>query len=120
MHFFGIPRAPKVGKGCEGKEAGRMKVTVLLRNDHEEIKSLLAQYLFAKFKKGGSRIQDKRRELFDVIQRQLITHSQMEKEVFYPALTSSRSAGQLLPSALERHRTMEKLLREMAGMNLQD
>jgi len=94
-----------------------MKVTVLLRNDHEAIRGL-----FEKYKRGGSRGQNGKRELLDVIRRELTIHSEMEKEIFYPALTSiaSKRAQDLVSSALQEHRSMEKLIHEIGSMNPQD
>ena len=94
-----------------------MKVTVLLRNDHQALKSL-----FAKYKTIGARNQNGKMELFGDIRREIMLHSQMESEIFYPALTSTTSAvaEQLVSSALEEHETVEKLLDELNGMNAQD
>ena len=91
-----------------------MKVTVLLRNDHETVKSL-----FNKFKKPGPRAQNGKKELFDEIRRELLIHSQMELEIFYPALaaTSSGRAAELVSTAEREHRGVEKLLEEMSAMN---
>jgi len=95
-----------------------MKVTVLLRNDHETVKSL-----FDKFKKsGGPRAQNGKKELFDEIRRELLIHSQMELEIFYPALaaTSSARAAELVSVAEREHHEVEKLLQEMDSMNASD
>ena len=88
-----------------------MKVTVLLKNDHEIVKSLFAQY-----KKAGSHNQSGKKELFDEIRREILLHSQMEAETFYPALkdTPSKRAGELISTAEEEHRTVENLLKEMS------
>jgi hemerythrin superfamily protein len=95
-----------------------MKVTVLLRNDHETVKSL-----FDRFKKpGGARAQDGKKELFNEIRRELLIHSQMEQEIFYPALsaTSSARAAELVSVAEREHREVEKLLEELNSMNPSD
>ena len=94
-----------------------MKVTVLLRNDHDAVKSLFSEY-----KKTGLRTQNGKKELFDVIRRELLVHIQMETEIFYPALaaTASRKAGQLVASAMEERGNVERLLDEIAGLHPQD
>jgi hemerythrin superfamily protein len=95
-----------------------MKVTVLLRNDHETIKSL-----FDKFQKsGGPRAQNGKKELFNEIRRELLIHSQMELEIFYPALaaTSSARAAELVSVAQREHHEVEKLLQELNSMNASD
>jgi hemerythrin superfamily protein len=92
-----------------------MKVTVLLRNDHETVKSL-----FDTFKKaGGARAQNGKKELFNEIRREILIHSQMELEIFYPALaaTSSGRAAELVSVAEREHREVEELLQELSAMN---
>lgn len=91
-----------------------MKVTVLLRNEHETVKSL-----FAKCKKATSRNQNGKRELFEEIRREILLHSQLEIEIFYPALAStpSTTAGKLVSTAEEEHSKIEQLL---ASTNTQD
>ena len=64
-----------------------MKVTVLLRNDHETVKAL-----FERVKGSDSRNQNGRKELFNEIRREILIHSQMEMEIFYPALAGTASA----------------------------
>lgn len=93
-----------------------MKVTVLLRKDHETVKSL-----FTKYKKAG-RSPNGKKEIFEEIRRELTIHSQMEAEIFYPALenTPSIEAGQFVASATEEHRAIEKLLDELVDLNPQE
>lgn len=94
-----------------------MKVTVLLRNDHEMVRSL-----FNRFKNTGARTQNGKKEIFEEIRRELLLHSQMETEIFYPALaaTVSTRAGELVSTAEEEHRSVEKLLDEMSSMSAAD
>jgi hemerythrin superfamily protein len=91
-----------------------MKVTVLLRNDHEQVKSL-----FDKVKKSSAAKQNGKKDLFNEIRREILIHSQMEMEVFYPALagTASARATELISEAEREHHAVEKLLHEMALMN---
>ena len=95
-----------------------MKVTVLLRNDHETVKSL-----FDKFKKpNGGRTANGKKDIFHDIQREILIHSQMELEIFYPALaaTSSPRAADLVSQAEREHRAVEKLLQELSLMGAGD
>jgi len=84
-----------------------MKVTVLLRNDHETIKSH-----FAKYRKPNTRNENGKKELFEAVRREILLHSQMELEIFYPALqeTASIRAGELVAEARADHQKIEKLL----------
>lgn len=94
-----------------------MKVTVYLRKDHEAIRAL-----FAKYKKAAGRAQNGRKEVFAEIRREVSIHSQMETEIFYPALenTASVRAQQLVKGAVEEHQTVENLLNELAAVNGND
>ena len=95
-----------------------MKVTLLLRNDHEALKAL-----FDKFTKPTNRQPNGgRKELFNEIRRELLIHSQMEQEIFYPALaaTTSPRAEELIEAAQQEHGAMEKLLQELQLMNGSD
>jgi iron-sulfur cluster repair protein YtfE (RIC family) len=91
-----------------------MKVTVLLRNEHEQLKSL-----FDKYKRAGVRNANGRKELFNDIRREITVHSQMETEIFYPALsgTSSTTATELVSAAVAEHSAVDKLLQELSVMN---
>jgi len=91
-----------------------MKVTVLIRNEHENLKSM-----FNKYKKPGIRNGSGRRELFNEIRREIMVHSQMEVEIFYPALegTSSTTATNLINNAVADHRSIDKQLEELSSMN---
>ena len=94
-----------------------MKITVLLRQDHETVKSL-----FNAYKKTTDRTQNGKKELFEEIRREIMIHSQMETEIFYSALdgTTSTRAEELVSSAVEEHTTIEKLLHELGNMNGHD
>lgn len=92
-----------------------MKVTVLLKNDHEALMAL-----FDKFKKAsGARNQNGKKDLLTAIQRELSIHAQMEREILYPALmatASSRAAG-LISAAEQQHQGVETLLQELSSMS---
>ena len=94
-----------------------MKVTVLLRNEHENLKSL-----FNKYKKPDARNANGKKELFNDIRREIMVHSQMEIEIFYPALsgTSSTTADKLVSEAREEHEAIEQSLQELNTINPSD
>ena len=94
-----------------------MKVTVVIRNEHENLKSM-----FNKYKKPGPRNGTGRRELFNDIRREILVHSQMEVEIFYPALegTSSSTAANLINNAVAEHRAIDIQLQELSSMNPAD
>jgi len=92
-----------------------MKVTVLLRNDHETLKALFNK--FNKFSSGKN--QNGKKDLLNEIRREIQVHSQMEREIFYPALsaTSSSEAAVLVTKAEQQHRSVEKLIQELSSMS---
>lgn len=94
-----------------------MKITVLLRNEHETLRSL-----FEKFRRVEVHTQNGKKELFGEIQREILIHAQMESEIFYPALTATSStvAQDLVSTAQDEHQAVEKLLQELNGMSAQD
>ena len=61
-------------------------------------------------------------ELFNSIRREILLHSQMEIEIFYPALsgTSSTTAISLVSTAREEHAAIEKGLEELSSLNPAD
>jgi iron-sulfur cluster repair protein YtfE (RIC family) len=87
-----------------------MKVTVFLRNEHENLKSL-----FNKYNKPSTRDGNGKKELFNDIRREILLHSQMEIEIFYPALsgTSSATAVDLVAVAMQEHSAIEQSLQEL-------
>jgi hemerythrin superfamily protein len=92
-----------------------MKVTVLLRNDHDALRSL-----FDRFQKApGARNQNGKKEVFQEIRRELLIHSQMEQEIFYPALASTTSsrAVELASDAAKEHQAIDEMLQELSSMN---
>jgi hemerythrin superfamily protein len=97
------------------EEDGKMKITVVLRNDHESVKALFARLV----KPSGAKGFNGRKDMLNEISRELSIHSQVEQEIFYPALssTSSSRCTELVTKAEEEHDAIEKLLQELGGMN---
>src|SRR5262245_29446350 len=95
-----------------------MKVTVLLKNDHESLKAM-----FEKFKKSSAaRNQNGKKDIFNEIRRELLIHAQMEQEILYPALTGTASsrAPELISKAQREHQAMDKLIQELTNMGATD
>jgi iron-sulfur cluster repair protein YtfE (RIC family) len=95
-----------------------MKVTVVLKNDHENLRAL-----FDKFGKPASaRNSNGKKELFDAIRREIMIYSQMEREILYPALstTSSERGAELVAKAEQQHQSIDMLLEEIDRMNVGD
>ncbi len=94
-----------------------MKVTLMLRNDHAAL-----QNLFSSFRSTRARGKTGRRELLQEIHRQILIHSRLESEIFYPALSATNSdrAGGLVSTAQQRNRAVQSLLQDLMSMNPSD
>ena len=95
-----------------------MKITVFLRNDHEVLKGLFSRYKAP----SGSRTSKGAVDLLDEILREIRIHVQMEREIFYTALASgpSMEAPSRVAKAEQQLQTIEKLLRDLTGMNVSE
>jgi hypothetical protein len=62
-----------------------MKVTDLLKKDHDTVKKM-----FAAFEKIGDRAKEKRSSQAEEICEELRIHAAVEEEIFYPAIKSVR------------------------------
>jgi|GEM_PF-1388343 len=93
-----------------------MKVTIVLRNDHEVLRGLID-----KLKKTPARNPD-RKALIQKIRAELQMHSQMASEVFYSALaaTPSDRAVELAAAAQKRCEDLEELFQELSHMSPSD
>jgi hemerythrin-like domain-containing protein len=93
-----------------------MKVTVLLKRDHEVLLGLID-----KFRKTATRKQNGK-AVFQEIKNEVQMHSQMASEVLYSALaaTPSDRAVQLVATAEQRCRAVESLFHELSRMNPAD
>ena len=92
-----------------------MKITVLLRNDHDALKTL-----FHKFGKlSHMRAGNGKKDLFNEIRREILLHTQMEQEIFYPAVQAlhSAEADEMVWRAEKQHGAVENLLEDLSDMS---
>ena len=84
-----------------------MKVTVLLRNDHEGLMGLVNKY-----KKSLSSRSNGKKDVVDEIVREVRIHAQTEREIFYAALAESslEEGVTIVSKAEEQLRAIEKLV----------
>ena len=88
-----------------------MNVIELLKNDHQEASSLMEQIELAD--KGDRSAK----ELFTQLKQALTLHTQVEEQIFYPALKSFEETKDMVPEALEEHQEVDELLAEMAALS---
>lgn len=79
----------------------------LLKEDHQKVKELLEQLVVT-----TERAQKKRIDLLDKIERELVVHTTIEEEIFYPAFkeANAKEYKEMYFEALEEHRAVDELI----------
>lgn len=95
------------------------KATTLLQDDHQKVKKLFASY---EQLKNDEDLEGDREELFEEIKTELTIHSQIEEEIFYPAvaMAEDEDAKKLVQEALEEHQHVKTLLEEIDALDSDD
>jgi len=90
--------------------------TKLLEQDHEEVEGL-----FKKFEEAGDQAYKTKQDLADRIIQELTIHTEIEEEIFYPAVKSEvDDAEDEVLEAVEEHHVAETLIEEIKGLTAQD
>jgi hemerythrin superfamily protein len=86
----------------------------LLHDDHEQVAALYEQL-------GSTDAPAERRALVDRMIRALAQHSEVEQEIFYPAIVGRVEGGPgFVGTNLEEHRQAGELLRRLEGLSPED
>ena len=80
----------------------------LLKSDHEKVAGILES-----IDETTERSAKGREELFARLKQELDLHSQIEEEVFYPALEDSEETRDVTLEAYEEHNLVKQLLAEL-------
>ena len=92
-----------------------MNAINLLMQDHKAVKALFAQY------EGLSdRSFATKKKLADQICQELTVHTQLEEEIFYPAVRRPIHDGDLMDEALVEHASAKELIAQIAAMDPDD
>lgn len=86
-----------------------MNALDLLMEDHEKVSQLFGQA-------EGTEDEKKKRQLFEQIKTELETHTHIEETVFYPALDKQEELKDMVLEALEEHKQVKTLLREISSL----
>jgi hemerythrin superfamily protein len=90
--------------------------TKLLEQDHEEVEGL-----FKKFEEAGDQAYKTKQDLADKIIQELTIHTEIEEEIFYPAVKSKvEDAEDEVLEAVEEHHVAETLIEEIKGLTAED
>lgn len=93
-----------------------MDATMLLTQDHQEVEAL-----FQKFEQAGDRAVKTKQDVAGKIIKELTVHTEIEEEIFYPAVKSqiSKARGEVL-EAVEEHHVAEVLMEEIKALDPRD
>jgi hemerythrin superfamily protein len=94
-----------------------LKATSLLKEDHRKIKKL-----FAEFDQLEESDTAELARIFEDVKKEITLHSQLEEEIFYPAVEGAEDdeAEDLVREAREEHRLVKLLIDELSGMTADD
>lgn len=92
-----------------------MNAINLLMNDHQAVKGLFAQY-----ENLSDRSFATKKKLADQICRELTVHTQLEEEIFYPAVRRPIRDGDLMDEALVEHASAKELIAQIEAMDPSD
>jgi hemerythrin superfamily protein len=91
-----------------------MNAIELLKSDHREAEGLMDQIETAD--KGAA----SSKALFNELKAALTLHTQIEEQVFYPALRNHEETRDLIEESVREHDEVDQLLAEMTAMSLRD
>jgi len=85
----------------------------LLTEDHKGVKKL-----FREFEAKGDRATKAKVDLYQTIKMELEIHTEIEEQYFYPAC--KEAVSDMVAEAMEEHKQVDTLLKELQGMNPED
>ena len=85
-----------------------MTVFELLKKDHEKVAGI-----FEEIEQTTERAVKTREELFARLRMELELHTQIEEAILYPALKQEEESRDITLEAIEEHRVVKRLLKEL-------
>jgi hemerythrin superfamily protein len=83
-----------------------MNALELLKQDHQAVKKLFEQA-------EATEDEKEQQQIFKQIKKELETHTRIEETVFYPAMQKHEELKDMVLEAIEEHRQVKTLLKEM-------
>src|SRR5689334_25419043 len=90
-----------------------MNAFELLKEDHQRVSAI-----FEKLEPTTERALKTREELFAKLKHELELHTQIEEQIFYPALKQEEETRDITLEGIEEHRVVKTLLKEMEAMQV--
>jgi hemerythrin superfamily protein len=94
-------------------EARPTLITLMLREDHQKVKQLLDQF-------NESTNTNEKRDIVTAVLAALEVHATLEEELIYPAWREHVDEQDLMDEALEEHRVVHLLIKELKKMDPED
>lgn len=85
-----------------------------LKHEHQEVANLLEQA------SSDNQSLDKKKKLFDNINKQLILHMEYEEELFYPTIKENPATKNIVLEGYEEHNVAKTLLKELQELPVED
>jgi len=85
----------------------------MLKDDHDKVKGLFERF-------HGSRSHEEKRELAQTICRMLKVHTQLEEEIFYPAVRNAIEDEDTMNESLVEHAAAKELVEQIEKMSPND
>ena len=92
-----------------------MNAINLLMKDHKAVKALFAQYDTLSDRSFATK-----KKLADQICQELTVHTQLEEEIFYPAVRPPIHDGDLMDEAVVEHASAKELIAQITAMDPAD
>jgi hemerythrin-like domain-containing protein len=95
-------------------KSGQQDALDILAEDHQKVLKMFEQ--FRKMKKKANADEEEMQVLVETACAELTIHSQVEEELFYPAVRDAIDADDLLDEAEVEHASAKQLITELAAM----
>jgi hemerythrin-like domain-containing protein len=87
-----------------------------IKNEHDMFKRMLKQ-----LDETTERAEKTREELFTKLKTELVSHEEMEEQVFYPALKEqSKKAKDIVNEGIQEHHVADVLVEELSSLPVSD
>ena len=93
---------------ASSRAARQQDAVALLREDHRKVSALFEDY-------EKARSTAVKRRLVDTICKELIVHTTIEEEIFYPAFKAALKDKKLVPEANVEHASVKDLIAQVQG-----
>jgi hemerythrin superfamily protein len=103
-------------KSSTASTAGIQDAIAMLTADHKKVKTLFSE--FDKLKETGS--DEDKSAIVDRICSELKIHTELEEEIFYPAVRNAIDDADLMDEALVEHAGAKELISQLEGAEPED